>query len=81
MSSYTFLYHRDYGSPEIDAKDLSITTATVHDDRLGVDLVVTGLREVYVHELHAPGLRDAEGRPLLHDAAYYTLNRIPSPES
>ncbi|GMV92403.1 MAG: hypothetical protein AMXMBFR82_21810 [Candidatus Hydrogenedentota bacterium] len=81
MSSYTFLYHQDYGSPEIDAQDLAITAASVHDDQLGVDLVVKGLRAIYVHELHAPGLRDAEGTPLLHDAAYYTLNRIPSLKS
>ncbi len=36
-----------------------------------------GLQIGHVHELHARGLRNAAGQPLLHDAAYYTLNRIP----
>jgi hypothetical protein len=30
-----------------------------------------------VHELHADGLRSAEGLKLDHAEAYYTLNRIP----
>jgi hypothetical protein len=35
------------------------------------------LREGYVHELQCAGVRDREGRPLLHDSGYYTLNQIP----
>jgi hypothetical protein len=30
-----------------------------------------------VHELHLPGVRSKTGEPLLHPAAYYTLNYIP----
>jgi hypothetical protein len=30
-----------------------------------------------VHELHADGLRAADGRPLLHPQAYYTLIERP----
>ena len=41
-------------------------------------MTVAGLREAYVHELHLPGIRSATGQPLLHDAAYYTLNKIPA---
>jgi len=33
--------------------------------------------EGHVHELHLPGVRSASSEPLLHDAAYYTLNKIP----
>ena len=41
-------------------------------------LAAPALREGYVHELEAPGLRSREsGNPLLHPDAYYTLNRIP----
>jgi hypothetical protein len=37
------------------------------------------LQEGHVHELHAAGVRSAAGSPLLHSAAYYTLNYIPEP--
>lgn len=77
LSSYTYLYHQDYGSPEIDVQDAAITAAVVSVDRMRVRLTVTALREGYVHELHARGVQTRFGESLLHDDAYYTLNRIP----
>jgi hypothetical protein len=38
-----------------------------------VDLVVEGLRAGWLHELHLDGVRSAEGTPVLHPRAYYTL--------
>jgi hypothetical protein len=77
MKSFTYFYSNAYGSDEIDAKPLPITSATVSADSLRVRLKVDGLRELYVHELHADGLRSATGAKLDHADAYYTLNRIP----
>jgi hypothetical protein len=77
MSSYTYNYHETYGSDEILHKSPTIEKATVSEDRLRVKLTVSGLRELFVHELNADKVRSGEGQPLLHPAAYYTLNRIP----
>lgn len=77
LSSHTYLYQRAYGSDEIQKQDLEITQAEVSADRLRVRLTVSGLRELFVHELRADGLRDQSGQPLLHPDAYYTLNKIP----
>jgi hypothetical protein len=77
MSSYTYTYHQDYGSPEIDTQQLAITHAILSSDHKSVRLTVTGLRQYHVHELRAPGLRSKENEPLLHNDAYYTLNNIP----
>jgi len=77
MKSYTYLYSSAYGSDEIDNQSLNITSAKVSADRLSVRLKVEGLRELYVHELHADGIRSARGTKLEHADAYYTLNRIP----
>ncbi len=49
----------------------------VSADRLSVILRVTGLRELFVHELRAEGVLSEGGMQLLHPSAYYTLNRIP----
>ncbi len=76
-SSHTYLYHSTYGSDEIQKKPLAIEKATVSDDGLRVRLKVAGLRELFVHELVASGLRNRNGEPLLHPHAWYTLNRIP----
>jgi hypothetical protein len=77
MSSYTYLYSSAYGSDEVDAQELEITQTTVSDDKLHVHLKIEGLRELYVHELHANGVKSARGKPLVFNDAYYTLNRIP----
>ena len=41
-------------------------------------LVVDGLQIGHIHELKMTGIRSkAEGNPLLHDVAYYTLWHLP----
>src|SRR6185437_11355157 len=47
-------------------------------DGRSVRLGVACLREGYVHEIRAAGLRAQGGtEALLHPTAYYTMNRIP----
>lgn len=77
MSSYTFFYQSSYGSDEIQKQNPTVTSATVSDDGLSVRLTVNGLRELFVHELAAAGVRSSHDEPLLHPFACYTLNRIP----
>lgn len=77
MNSYTYRYHATYGSDEINRRNVKIERVTVSEDRKRVRLHVAGLRPMYVHELHADGLRSETGDPLWHSRAYYTLNRIP----
>ncbi len=77
MRSYTYLFHSTYGSDEIQNRDIAIRSAVVSSDGLRVQLQIDGLREFFVHELVASGVRDCDNQPLLHKDAYYTLNRIP----
>lgn len=77
MSNYTYQYHSKYGSDEMLTENNRIVAADVSTDRLSVRLRVEGLRELYVHELHAEGVTNEKGETLLHSDAYYTLNRIP----
>jgi glucose/arabinose dehydrogenase len=77
LQTYTYIYQATYGSPEVDHTRPTIKSVTTSDDHRSVRLVVDGLQIGHVHELHLPGIRSAAGEPLLHDAAYYTLNRIP----
>lgn len=76
-SSHTYLYHSTYGSDEIQTKQLDIKRVHVSDDNMNVRLEIDGLRELFVHELIAAGVRSEDGEPLLHPHAWYTLNRIP----
>ena len=67
------LVRQPRGGPD-DADDHPGEVATDHKS---VRLYVTGLQEGHIHDLAAPGVRSAEGQPLLHPQAYYTLNYIP----
>lgn len=77
VTGFTYKYHHEYGSPVVGQQAHPVRAAVVSDDRKTVRLVVDGLRQGYIHEVKMEGVRSAEGRPLLHDTGYYTLNRIP----
>jgi hypothetical protein len=73
MKSYTYKLHSPYGSPEVDTKELTISSLKAHEDGLGIELIVEGLRSGYVHELDAGGVRSNDGEKPVHKKAYYTL--------
>jgi glucose/arabinose dehydrogenase len=77
MSTFTYIYQAQYGSPEVDATAPNITKLDVSADGKSVRLRIDKLQEGHVHELHLDGVRSAGGQPLLHPAAYYTLNYLP----
>ena len=81
LSSYTYELHASYGSDEMDTQELEVARATLASDGLTVHLALDGLRAGDVHELHADGVRAADGRALLHADAYYTLIAIPDAAS
>jgi hypothetical protein len=68
----------EYGSPEVDPTTPTINRALVAADRKSVRLYVSKLQEDNIHDLTAAGVRSAEGLPLLHKEAYYTLNYVPA---
>ena len=77
LASHTYLYHATYGSDEIQKAGLKVRNVEVAEDGLSADLDVEGLRELFVHEIAAPGIRSSSGQPLLHNTGWYTLNQIP----
>ncbi|WP_089686445.1 plastocyanin/azurin family copper-binding protein [Catalinimonas alkaloidigena] len=77
MTSFTYLYHRRYGSPIVDQLTCEVTEAKVSADGKRVTLTVNGLREGYIHELKLKGITAQNGTELLHPLGYYTLNHIP----
>lgn len=77
MTTYTYIFQADYGSPEVDPTTPTIKSATVADDGRSVKLVVDGLQIGSVHELHLDGVKSPKGVGLLHPVAYYTLWSIP----
>ena len=51
---------------------------TLAKDNKSVRIHLSAMQEGHIHTLTAAGVRSAEGLPLLHIVAYYTLNYIPA---
>jgi azurin len=77
LTSFNYMYRREYGSPVIDNQPCTIKGIAVAEDGLSARLVVDGIREGYIHELKAEGVRNENKLPLLHAVGYYTLNNLP----
>lgn len=82
ITGFTYRYHSTYGSDIINRKSSPVTHVEVAEDGLSARLVAEDLRDGYIHEIKAEGVREAKtGYPLLHSFAYYTLNNIPEGEA
>jgi len=77
VTGFTYQYHSVYGSPITNRETAPIRGVKVAENGLSARIAVDGLRQGYIHELKMTSLRSTDGEPLLHDAAYYTLNQIP----
>lgn len=78
VSSFIYKYHPVYGSPVVNDKEHFIQGVLVSNDGLKARLVVDSIRQKYVHEITATGVRSYyDGRGLLHPTGYYTLNEVP----
>ena len=77
IKSYTYHYWATYGSPEIERRENEIADIEVADDRMSVHLAIPSRETGRVFHLTVRGLNAADGTPLLHGDAYYTLNALP----
>jgi hypothetical protein len=77
LDAYTYIFQASYGSPIVDESKPTITKIEVAADGKSARLFVEGLKRGHIHELHLDGVKSKEGLPVLHPAAYYTLNNIP----
>lgn len=80
LTRFTYMYSHHYGSPVINQGNCPLRAIAVSPDGLTVRLVVDSLKQGYIHEIKAKGVRSSENYGLLHNFGYYTLNNIPQGE-
>jgi uncharacterized cupredoxin-like copper-binding protein len=78
ISSFTYMYHHQYGSPIINNRMRKIKGIVPSSDGRKVKLVLDSLLAGYIHEIKLTGMESADQQSLLHNFAYYTMNNIPS---
>lgn len=77
LLTYTHVFQKHYGSPEVDQTTPKVTAVEVAEDGRSVQITLDALVEGHVHEFDVGALRSASGVDLLHKNAYYTVNAIP----
>jgi azurin/glucose/arabinose dehydrogenase len=77
IGTFIYKHHAAYGSPAINHGNCPIKGILISEDKMKVRLVLDSLRQYYIHEIKAEGVKNINGLPLLHTAGYYTLNEIP----
>ena len=78
IESYIYKYHGVYGSPPVNTQKCPVKGVKVSEDGLKVRLIVSNLRQYYIHIIKLDNIRDKENSyTLVHPTGYYTLNNIP----
>lgn len=77
IETFTHIYQKFYGSPEVDQTHPKVLEAVVGADGRTVALQVEGMVRGHVHAFTLDGVLSADGEAPLHRHAYYTVNEIP----
>jgi hypothetical protein len=77
ITTYTHIYHAGYGSPEVDQTTARVIEAVPSEDGLSVLVHLERIVEDHIHDFNLAGIRSQDGRRLVHNKAYYTVNEIP----
>lgn len=78
IRSFTYKYHRNYGSPIINSEYAKLKAIEVSPDGKKVRIKLDQLRSGYIYEISVPGIISESRSALLHSVGYYTLTQIPS---
>ena len=78
IENWIYKYQAVYGSPPENVEKCPILGIKLSDDGLRARLIVSNLKQRYIHTITINGVRDKENYyNLVHPTAYYTLNNIP----
>lgn len=77
VTSFTYKYGHNYGSPVINDAVREVKAVNISPDGLRIRIVVDSLKQGYIHEIKAEGIRSADNYLLMHPVAYYTVNEVP----
>ena len=78
MQRYTYKYHADYGSPQVDLAKVPVSEVRLSPDRLTAEVVLPELKPDYVHEFNLSALADGAGEQILNPKIAYTVRRVPA---
>jgi hypothetical protein len=77
VSSHTYNYFANYGSPKVDSQPMKIESTTLSTDGKTLTLNIGKHREGYLHFVDMTAVKSKAGSPLLGDKAWYQVIKAP----
>lgn len=77
LAHFFMRYRQNYGSPEEGQTHVTVESVALSSDRKTVSLKIPEIVRNRVYEFTLSGVRAADGAPLVHREAYYTVNQLP----
>ncbi len=77
VATWTYHYHKSYGSPKVDQVAVPVTAAVLSADGRTLQIQLERLRQGYVHSLDFSGIKAAGGPGILNPVATYHAVQIP----
>lgn len=73
---YFYEYHKQYGSKQMDIKDIKVTEVKLSSDQKVLSVTLDSLKAGYVYEFKLGGLSTSAGDSLANNLICYTLNKL-----
>ena len=78
--SYTYAYHADYGSPQLEKTAVVPAGITLCENGRIAEVELPELRANFVYEFNLAKLTASNGEPIFNPHVAYTLRRLPPPK-
>lgn len=77
FQTWTYRYHKSYGSPKVDLKKEKIKSIEVSEDLMSITLSVPPHKKGFIHELYLNGLKSKSGAALIQSKLTYHMINTP----
>lgn len=77
IPSWRYIYHKNYGSPKVDQKELQIIASKLSDDRKSLFIETADLEKDRVYGFDLTGLNSRSGNPIVNPTATYFMVEKP----
>lgn len=77
VESNTYKYHKQYGSPKEDVKEMPVVKSELLNKGLAIRIDLGGLREGYLHAIDLTGVRSKSGSKVMGGKVWYQVIKAP----
>ena len=79
--TWTYHYHKSYGSPKVDAQETKLKSIRISDDGKSLFFETEPHKKGFIHEFNIAGLKSQDGTKLINGKVTYHMVETPAAKS